>query len=151
MYIVIVFHVLSVVIWVGGMFFAYMCLRPVAGSLLEPPVRLQLWSHTFARFFVWVWIAVVLIPVSGHVMIAMLGGFASVGMYVYIMLGSGYLMIAVFLHVFFAPYRRLKQAVVGNDWQEAGRNLNQIRRIVVINLLLGLFTVTVAVGGRYFS
>ena len=28
-------HVLSIVVWVGGMFFAYMALRPVAASVLE--------------------------------------------------------------------------------------------------------------------
>jgi len=133
------------------MFFAYMCLRPVAATLLEPPLRLQLWSRTFTRFFVWVWIAVVLIPVSGHAMIIMSGGSGNVGMHVHIMSGSGYLMIALFLHVFFAPYRRLKRAVVESDWQEAGRNLNQIRRIVGINILLGLFTIVAALSGRYFS
>lgn len=149
MSIAIVLHILSVVVWVGGMFFAYMFLRPVAGTLLEPPVRLQLWSQIFKRFFIWVWIAVILIPVSGHAMIMMRGGMASVGSYVHIMMVSGYLMIALFLHVFFAPYKRLKHAVTESKWQEAGFNLNQIRLIVGINLLLGLFTITVAAGGRY--
>lgn len=35
----ITLHVLSAVVWVGGMFFAWMALRPVAASLLEPPPR----------------------------------------------------------------------------------------------------------------
>ena len=38
------FHVAGIVIWVGGMFFAWMCLRPVAATQLEPPVRLMLWA-----------------------------------------------------------------------------------------------------------
>jgi uncharacterized membrane protein len=149
MSIAIVLHILFVVIWVGGMFFAYMFLRPVAGTLLEPPIRLQVWSQIFKRFFVWIWIAVILIPVSGHAMIMMTGGMANVGTHVHIMMVSGYLMIAIFLHVFFAPYKRLKRAVSESNWQEAGRNLNQIRLIVGFNLLLGLFTITVAAGGRY--
>jgi putative copper export protein len=37
------FHILGAVIWVGGMFAAYVCLRPAAGSL-EASHRLQLWS-----------------------------------------------------------------------------------------------------------
>ena len=37
MAIAIPLHLLAAVIWVGGMFFAYMALRPVAASLLEPP------------------------------------------------------------------------------------------------------------------
>ena len=44
-------HILSVVIWVGGMFFAYMAMRPAAASVLEPPKRLSLWLPTFKRFF----------------------------------------------------------------------------------------------------
>ena len=43
-------HGISAVIWVGGMFFAYMALRPVAASLLAPPERLNLWSKTLGRF-----------------------------------------------------------------------------------------------------
>ena len=150
MTIAVVIHILSVVVWVGGMFFAYMCLRPVAGTLLEPPLRLPLWSQTFRRFFVWVWLAVILLPVSGHAMIMMAGGINTVGVHVHIMMVSGYLMIVLFLHVFFAPYKRLKYAISVSDWPEAGRNLNQIRRIVGINILLGLLTITVAASGRHF-
>src|SRR3990167_5321602 len=65
----ITLHILSAVVWVGGMFFAWMALRPVAASLLEQPLRLPLWSKTFARFFPWVWTAVILLPASGYWMI----------------------------------------------------------------------------------
>jgi len=37
-------HVLAAVVWVGGMFFAWMVLRPAAVSALQPPERLMLWS-----------------------------------------------------------------------------------------------------------
>ena len=53
--IAITLHLLAAVVWVGGMFFAYVALRPVAASLLPPPLRLPLWSQTVARFFPWVW------------------------------------------------------------------------------------------------
>ena len=52
----ITLHLLAAVIWVGGMFFAYMALRPATGSL-EPSIRLTLWSQTLKRFFPWVWIS----------------------------------------------------------------------------------------------
>ena len=58
-------HILSVVIWVGGMFFAYMALRPAAISTLEPPLRLQLWRQTFKHFFPWVWAAIITLLVTG--------------------------------------------------------------------------------------
>jgi hypothetical protein len=62
-------HTLAAVVWVGGMFFAYMALRPVAAKLLEPAVRLSLWSRTLSKFFIWVWLAVIIIPVTGYWMI----------------------------------------------------------------------------------
>jgi Predicted integral membrane protein len=40
-------HVLSATIWVGGMFFAYVILRPVAATQFEPAQRLTLWSQVF--------------------------------------------------------------------------------------------------------
>ncbi|MBV1786648.1 CopD family protein [Marinobacterium sp. D7] len=142
-------HLLAAVIWVGGMFLAYVCLRPVAGSLLEPAQRLPLWSNLFTRFFLWVWIAIITLPVTGHWMIALMGGFKYAGLHVHIMLGTGYLMILLFLHLYFAPFQRLKKAVAAQDWPAGGKALNQIRQIVGINLILGLVTVANAAGGRF--
>ena len=148
--IAVALHILAAVIWVGGMFFAYMALRPVAATLLEPPLRLPLWSATFARFFPWVWGAVVLLPVTGYWMIlGPFGGFAKVGMYVHIMQALGIAMILIFLHVYFAPYPRLQRAVTAADYALAGRQLGQIRRLIGINLVLGLITIIVAAAGRY--
>lgn len=150
--IAITLHVLAAVIWVGGMFFAYMALRPVAATLLEPPLRLPLWSQTFARFFPWVWTAVVALLTSGYWMI--LGpfqGFANAGVHIHLMQATGWTMVAIFLHIYFAPYRRLRRAVAEKDLAAAGRALAQIRRLVGVNLVLGIITVTVATGGAYLG
>lgn len=148
----IALHVLAAVVWVGGMFFAYMALRPVAAVLLEPPLRLPLWSQVFGRFFPWVWVAVATLPLTGYWMI--LGpfqGFGSVRWYVHAMQAIGWVMIAIFLHLYFAPYRRLNRAVAAGDWKGAGAQLAQIRRLVGINLILGLTTIAVATAGAYFT
>ncbi len=148
MSIALTLHLLAAVIWVGGMFFAYVCLRPVAASLLEPPHRLQLWAHVFMRFFVWVWAAIITLIVTGHGMIALYGGFGSIGKHVHIMLAIGYVMFLLFCHLYFAPFKRLKHAVEASDWATAGGSLNQIRKIVGANLVLGLTTVAIASGGK---
>ena len=148
----LILHVLSVVIWVGGMFFAYMCLRPIATSQLEPPVRLQLWVGVFGKFFPFVWIAVILLPLTGYIMISNLyDGMGNAPLYVHIMNGLGSLMIFVYLHVFFAPYQRLKRAVAAQDWPTGGKALAQIRMLVGINTTLGLLTALIASGGRFFG
>ena len=146
----IALHALSAVIWVGGMFFAHQVLRPVAVAQFEPPQRLKLWVGVFKRFFPWVWVTVLLLPLSGYWMIFKLfGGMASVGLYVHIMQGLGWVMVLLYMHVYFGPFRRLKEAVITEQWPEAGKHLNQIRQIVGINLLIGLVVITVAAGGRY--
>ena len=150
MFIAIPLHILATVIWVGGMFFAYMALRPVAASLLEPPLRLPLWSQVFARFFPWVWAAVIILLATGLWMVfSAFGGFGHVGVYVHLMTTIGLLMMLLFMHVFFGPYRRMKLALAANDIPEAGRRLGQIRMIIGINLALGLIVTVVASAGRF--
>ena len=149
MTIAIILHLLPAVIWVGGMFFAYMALRPVAASQLEPPARLSLWAGVFSKFFPWVFVSIALILASGFWMVyAVFGGFAATGLYVHVMLVLGVLMMLIFFHVFFAPFRRLKQSVAQEDWAAGGRQLAQIRMMVGVNLLLGLLTIAIASGGR---
>ena len=145
----VLLHVIAAVIWVGGMFFAYVFLRPVAASQLEPPARLTLWAGVFGRFFPWVWASIAVILASGFWMIfGVYGGMGSVGLYVHAMLGLGVLMMLIFFHVFFAPYGRLKRAVAAQDWPAGAKALSQIRMLVGLNTLIGLATFAVGAAGR---
>ena len=141
--ILVMLHVLAVVIWVGGMLFAHMQLRPVAADLLEPPVRLKLWVGVFGRFFPWVWASVITILITGFWIISILGGFKGLGMHINVMMAIGIIMMLLFLHVFFAPYKRLKLAVAAEDWPTAGTKLAQIRTLIGINMTLGVLTVAI--------
>ncbi|MBU1397191.1 MAG: CopD family protein [Gammaproteobacteria bacterium] len=140
-------HVLGVVVWVGGMFFAYMALRPVAASVLEPPQRLTLWSGVFGKFFPWVWASVALILLTGLHMLVKVGGMAAPH-YAMTMLALGVVMMLIFAHVFFAPYTKLKRAVAAQNWKAGGAALAQIRMLIGINLSLGLLTIAVVFVGR---
>jgi len=146
----IALHLLAAVIWVGGMFFAYMALRPAAAQVLEPPYRLQLWVQVFKLFFLWVWISVIVIMGTGYWMLfGVFGGFGNAGMHIHLMHGAGIVMVLIYLHVFFAPYRRLRHAVIVQDFAEGGNQLAQIRKLIALNLSLGLIVVVIASGGRY--
>ncbi|MBI3171965.1 MAG: CopD family protein [Hydrocarboniphaga effusa] len=143
-------HVLAATVWVGGMFFALVCLRPAAAGL-EPAPRLQLWEATLRRFFPWVLMAVLVLLLTGLWMIfSVLGGVRAVGLHVHIMLGLGVLMMLLALHVYFAPFKRLRKLVADAHWTDAGKNLHQIRLSITVNLVLGLCVTAVASGGRYF-
>jgi uncharacterized membrane protein len=140
-------HVLSVVVWVGGMFFAYMALRPVAASVLEPPQRLTLWAGVFDKFFPWVWVSVVVILLSGLHMLMAFGGMGAPH-YALTMLVLGVVMMLIFGHVFFAPYKKLKRAVAAQDWKAGAAALGLIRQLIGINLTIGLVTIAVVFVGR---
>jgi hypothetical protein len=76
-------HILGAVVWVGGMFAIYVCLRPALGTL-EPPQRLRLMRVTFQKFFPWVWIAILLLLASGYWMVfTVFGGFAGARLHVH--------------------------------------------------------------------
>ncbi len=150
--IMLALHLLSAIIWVGGMFFAYMALRPVAASILEPPVRLRLWVGVFSKFFPWVWICIILLLATGYWMVFnVFGGMGTAPSYIHVMNGTGIIMMLIFLHVFFAPYKRLKQAVENEDWPTGGSKLAQIRMLIGINTILGLAVSLIAGGGRYLA
>ena len=125
-------HILGAVVWVGGMFAIYVCLRPALGTL-EPPQRLRLMRVTFQKFFPWVWIAILFLLASGYWMVfKTFGGFAGVGVHVHIMLA-------------------FKRAVDAADWPGAGGRLNLIRQIIAVNLPLGLIVVVIGASGRFWG
>ncbi len=143
-------HILAAVVWVGGMFLAYVVLRPSAGPL-EAETRLALWQRVFRGFFPWVWASIVVLLASGYAMIFLyFGGFAGAGLHIHLMQGIGIVMVLLFGHLFFGPWRRFSQAMEARDFAQAGGRLNQIQLIVAINLTLGLLTIIVGASGRFW-
>ncbi|MGH7096015.1 MAG: CopD family protein [Stellaceae bacterium] len=147
----LIVHVLSAVVWVGGMFFALVVLRP-ASFPLEAGPRLTLWARTLGRFFAWVFAAIVLLLASGFALVFdLFDGFAHAGPYVQLMMTLGIIMMLLFFHVYFAPFRRFRAAVGRRDYPAAAGQLNQIRWIVTVGLILGLVTVAIGSTGRYWG
>jgi uncharacterized membrane protein len=137
-------HLISAIVWIGGMFLAYVVVRPAIGEVLEPPQRLRLWTGIFRRFFLWVWAAVVLIVLSGFTMMGQMGNVPHI---VLLMVVVGIVMVGIFLYIFFVPFPRLKRAVAAEDWKAGGAALGTIRQLVAINLVLGIMNVAVGVLG----
>lgn len=140
-------HLAGVVVWVGGMFFAYFCLRPAAVRTLEPPQRLPLWVATFEPFLRYAAIAVVVILVSGLAMFLQVG-FALAPPGWHVMLALGLVMSAIFGHVYFALFPRLRRQSEAASWPAAAATLNSIRKMVGINLVLAVATVAAAAMSR---
>ena len=137
-------HLLAAVVWVGGMFFAYMALRPAATKVLETSQQLLLWRKTLINFFVWVWLCIITLPATGYWLIFVhYGGMTRVHWYVHIMQVLGIIMILIFLHIFFAPFARLRKAIKHEDFETANECFKQMRKFIRINLSLGIIVVVV--------
>jgi uncharacterized membrane protein len=147
MRIALLLHLLGAIVWIGGMFFAYMALRPAAARLLEPPQRLPLWRETLGRFFTWVWVSIVALYGSGLHMLASAYGVRSAPAYVLAMAAIATVMTAIFVYVYFVPFRGLSRHVGAQNWPAGASALNRIRQLVATNLVLGIVTVLVAIGG----
>lgn len=139
-------HLVAVVVWIGGMFFAHLCLRPAALAL-PPPQRLPLMAAALGRFFAQVTVALVLLWASGLAMMAQTGFGASAPAW-HAMMGVALVMTGIFVVIRLVRYPRLVAGVAAGDWPAAAAALNAIRVLVVVNLLLGLLTIAIATLGR---
>ncbi len=144
--VLILLHLLGVIVWIGGMAFAHFCLRPVAAAQLPPPQRLPLLAAVLGRFFAIVSAALVLIWISGIVRFMQVGG-ANLPPHWHAMSGVGAGMTAIFLLIMLRYYPRLKAAVATQTWPAGGAAMDVIRKLVFVNLILGVVTVAIAVLG----
>ena len=114
----ILFHLLAVIVWIGGMFFAHVCLRPVAAAQLPPPQRLPLLAAVLGRFFTVVGWALVLLWGSGIIRFAQAG--AAVPASWMAMAGIAALMTVILALIVFRFHRAMLAAVAASDWPQAG-------------------------------
>jgi uncharacterized membrane protein len=133
-------HLLCAVLWVGGMFFAYVVLRPSMAAI-EAPQRMLLHTRVFRKFFLVVWHAMPLILITGGAMLALQWNMATLPWQINAMMGLGLLMAAVFLVIVFGPYRQFRRTT---DRNRMASSLDSIRKLIGVNLVLGLITVIVA-------
>ena len=144
----VLLHLLAAMIWVGGMGFAYFCLRPAAAEVLDPPRRLPLWVATLDRFLRIVAGAVIVILLSGVALLLDTGLRAAPGGWL-LMAGLGTVMALVFSHLASSLFPELRRRCLASDWPGAAAVLDAIRRRVALNLLLALGTILAAVQARY--
>jgi uncharacterized membrane protein len=146
-------HILSVIVWIGGMVFVQFFLRPASGTL-APPERVRLMRDVLGRFFSAVWVAVGLILGSGlwmmartSLVVAQSGIQASMPLEWIMMAVLGLVMVGVFCFIRFVLYQRLARAVTASAWPTGGVVLASIRSWVMVNLVIGVVIVVVTLLG----
>ncbi|MDB5955611.1 CopD family protein [Ramlibacter sp.] len=132
----LLFHIAGAIFWMGGMAFAVMALRPALHADWLPPQRLPLMVGVLRRFFVVVIVSIALLLATGVPLLQQLPG-AQAPRGWHAMAGLGIVMMLLFGHIYFAPWKRLQRAVAAQDWPEGGKRMNQIASLVKINLTLG--------------
>ncbi|KAB2924308.1 MAG: hypothetical protein F9K30_09385 [Dechloromonas sp.] len=141
-------HLAGVIVWIGGMFFAHFCLRPVAAAQLPPPQRLPLLAAVLGRFFAVVAISIVIIIGAGLAMLLQVG-MAQAPLHWHLMLAGGLLMAGIFAIIYLFHFPLLRAAVAASDWPAAGMAMNRIRVLVMVNLTFGAAVTAIAVLGKY--
>lgn len=142
-------HLIGVVLWVGGMGFGVMVLRPSLAAL-EPPARLSLMGQVHGKFFRMVWVLMPLVVLSGYMLLfGVHGGFAGVHWPVHVMHLLGLIMAGIFVTIWFGPFAALKRALAAGDMAAAGPCNERIRKLVGINVSLGMLAILTAAMARY--
>lgn len=139
--VVLAIHILCAVIWVGGMFFALLVLRPSLAAI-EPAQRMALHEQVFRRFFLIIWHVMPLALITGYAMLGgVYGGFSHADWHINLMQLLGLGMAAIFVMIFFAPWARFRRG------EDRPAQIDTIRRLITLNLVLGLITIAVAALG----
>lgn len=137
-------HIAAAIVWLGGISFMLFALRPAATAQLAPPQRLPLIAGVLQNFFKLVWLSIALLLLTGLAMLMAVGmKNAPIGWH--LMFGIGLVMFALFGHLFFGPFRRLKLAVAAADWPESGKRVGQIATLATANLLLGALAIAAVI------
>jgi uncharacterized membrane protein len=141
-------HLISAIVWMGGMTLMLFALRPAAISLLEPQLRAQLMGQVWQRFFAMVAVAAVVLLTTGTNMYTTVfkatkaaGGTGGVPLGWNLMLVLGMLMILIFGHIYFAGFRKFKRAVAAAQWPEAAKTAGLIHTLIVVNFALGWLSI----------
>ena len=146
-------HLLSIIVWVGGMVFVQLFLRP-ALTQLEVPQRVRLMHDVLGRFFNAVLWAAGLALGTGVWMIGRIakqtvqaGVKFTMPIEWMVMAALGVVMLLIFGHIRFALYKRLSRAVSAAAWPAGGAALASIRTWVTVNLVIGVLIVVVTMAG----
>jgi uncharacterized membrane protein len=148
MAIALTLHLLGVIVWVGGMFFAHMVLRSALNKALESQERLQVMLKVFDGFFPWVWLSVILILASGYWMLFFFYETETTS-WLSFMSVTGTVMAAIFVFIYAIPYHQFSRAMKTHDMPQAVAAITLIRQLILTNLILGLLITGISLLGKY--
>lgn len=137
-------HLVAAIIWMGGMAFMLLALRPAVLDVMEPQPRARLMAVVWRRFFRVVWVAIGVLLLTGGPMYAAMfrtmretTGTGSVPLGWSLMMVIGLAMMAIFGHIYFAGLRKFLRALAAGEGAQAAKAASQIHTLVLTNFVLG--------------
>ncbi|MCS6957696.1 MAG: CopD family protein [Aquificaceae bacterium] len=123
------FHLLFAILWIGGMIYSLLFLKPAVKALPQEDQRSRVLKGVFSRFFPAVWLAILILFITG---MGLWHGYRkdfSQNPLFHAKLFLFALMTIIFAYIYFFLYRRDK--------------LSQIPNLIAVNLLLGLLVLLI--------
>ena len=143
-------HAVAAALWIGGIFFAFMALRPAAQEVLQPRERLHLWRVAYGKFFRLVWLLITILIATGYYQLFFrFAGFANSQPYLHLMHTIGLIMVVAFCYLYFSLYGKLCRLMDTEDISAASDTLKKMRPVMATNLFLGIVITAVGVCGPY--
>ncbi len=141
---VLTLHTIGAVVWIGGMAYALIVLRP-AIAVLEPAPRMQMHMQSLRRFLRLTWHVMPLVLVSGWIMVFTLyGGFQNLPWAVNAMQLTGLVMAGIFAYLALGPFKRFRRAI-----RPGPELLIRMRGLMLVNLVLGALVLVFASIGHF--
>ena len=143
-------HAVAATLWIGGIFFAFIALRPAAQEVLQPRERLHLWRVAYGKFFRLVWLLITILIATGYYQLFFrFAGFANSQPYLHLMHTIGLIMVVIFCYLYFSLYFSLCRLVDTEDISAAADTLKKMRPVMATNLFLGIVITAVGVCGPF--
>lgn len=137
-------HLVAGIVWMGGMTFMLLALRPAALEVLDPQPRARLMGAVWARFFRVILVAIGLLFITGTQLYTTTframkesTGSGSVPLGMNLMLVIGVVMMLIFGHIYFAGFKKFQRAVAAVEWPVAAKAAAQIHTLMLTNFVLG--------------
>ena len=143
------FHLIALLYWIGGLVFLGFYLLP---RWIRQEQRAESWlllQQAIQAFSLGGIFAALLLLLSGYAMVMSIGGFARLGPAVWIMVVLGTIAALGAFHLNFAPMKRLRRALNGQDWASAAKALASYGRFARFLAALALILTFVGVLGVY--
>ena len=133
------FHIIAVIIWIGGMFFTLFVLKPNLEKIEDK--KLEFMKSIMDKFFPFVWISIILLFITGdyYAKYFINNTFFDVKLFIY------FIMVIIFSYIYFGLYKKIPYT------KNKPPVFMKISKLITLNFVLGLTVIFLIETVRYFN